>query len=369
MESKRRISILLKMAFLLSLGSLWPAQTTIAKPMISTVRPLRITQGDEITITGNFVGKENERGKGRVEVKIDDEPVGFVVEDAGKKIIVVVETDPGSKVEQKATGEYERQVVVVVDGESSEGYKIRQLHWRAIFQPHVFLVILGYILIVGLIIVHAGKRDDTSGADERDRKARTYFKVLRSESNELSLSKIQMMLWTVVFSFSYLVLSAIYWEFLDIKEGMFWLMGISSTTAVGAKAIVLRNRPKKSKPSKLLSDYDEGSKEYKLSLHRCQIAIWTLIVMALYLQQLFVSMRLPEIPTQLLLLMGISGGAYLGFNYPKPPSDEPAPPEAPPAQAPAGYPTPGPTRPEDVPPQDPGGYGPARKKNGPEGNS
>lgn len=72
-----------------------------------------------------------------------------------------------------------------------------------------------------------------------------------------------------------------------------------------------------SPPSKLLHDWNKESKKYSLSLHRCQIALWTLIVLGLYLVELYNTMHLPEIPEKLLVLMGISGGAYLGFNYPK----------------------------------------------------
>ena len=168
---------------------------------------------------------------------------------------------------------------------------------------------------------------------------------------------------------------------------MFWLMGISSATAVGAKAIVLKNKidPDAPFPSTLLMDYDPnvatfkitdsslkklGSKEvtrnvlekleslkkkeymgeekflsillteiartdfdeykkkllvhnvcqsgYRLSLHRCQIALWTLVVLVIYLINYFGTMCLPVIPDKLLVLMGVSGGTYLGFNYPKP---------------------------------------------------
>ena len=166
-----------------------------------------------------------------------------------------------------------------------------------------------------------GKTPDSQGGPgESGSLGRTHFKVLKSETGELSLSKIQMALWTVMFSFSYVTLSVIFWEFLDITEGMFWLMGISSATAVGAKAIVLKNvnnGKKPSQPSRLLHDWDEASKEYRLSLHRCQIAIWTLIVAIIYLFKVHQTMHLQDIPNELLLLMGISGGTYLGFNYPK----------------------------------------------------
>lgn len=116
------------------------------------------------------------------------------------------------------------------------------------------------------------------------RQARLDASVFRSETGQLSLSKIQMGMWTFIFGLAYVVLAAVWKEFLDITDGMFWLMGISSTTAVGAKAIVLKNKESldPDKPSTLLSDYDRKSGTYRLSLHRCQIALWTLIILVIY---------------------------------------------------------------------------------------
>ena len=71
------------------------------------------------------------------------------------------------------------------------------------------------------------------------------------------------------------------------------------------------------KPSHLLSDWDAGSDTYRLSLHRCQIALWTAIVMVIYISRVVGGINLPDIPENLLILMGISGGTYLGFNYPQ----------------------------------------------------
>ena len=106
---------------------------------------------------------------------------------------------------------------------------------------------------------------------------------------------------------------------MDITNGMFWLMGISSATAVGAKAIALRDqgKPKPANPSKLLSDWsgDSCNGEYRPSLHRCQMALWTVVVATMFVVGVVTTMHLPDIPDQLLLLMGISGGTYLGFKY------------------------------------------------------
>lgn len=283
-------------------------QLKVVKPTISSVTPEKITRGDELTITGNFVVNATDPEDSTVEVEIDGKSVGFVVKKPGEEIIVPVMTEP-TRFPDK--GEYTRKIVVVVNGESSDEYPFHQMTWGAIVRPRVWIPLILYFGLLALIVFRGART--TEGVIGK------LTKVLRSETGQLSLSKIQMALWTLVFSLSYVLLSAIYWKFLDITEGMFWLMGISSATAVGAKAIVLKNeiKPDVGYPSKLLSDYDHHSGEYRLSFHRCQIAIWTLIVAVIYVSKVIDTMRLQDIPTQLLVLMGISGGTYLGFNYPK----------------------------------------------------
>ncbi len=39
--------------------------------------------------------------------------------------------------------------------------------------------------------------------------------------------------------------------------------------------------------------------------------------MVIYISRVVGGINLPDIPENLLILMGISGGTYLGFNYPQ----------------------------------------------------
>jgi hypothetical protein len=186
------------------------------------------------------------------------------------------------------------------------------MSWNVVLEPHVLIALILYLVLIALIVFGVKAT------------------VFRSKTGQLSLSKIQMGIWTFVFGLAYVLVAAIKKEFIEITPGMFWMMGISSATAVGAKAIVLKNFDSidRDHPSTLLKDWNEDKKEYELSLHRCQISIWTLIVLVIYVTKLISTMELPDIPNNLLVLMGISGGAYLGCNYPKPKH-----PEQPPAES------------------------------------
>jgi hypothetical protein len=365
MKSRSSLFICLSLAFLLS-AAFTTAARAEGEPEILSVTPGKIYRGGMITITGKNLIKE---GAGTV-VTIDGVKAQYVERVSEEEIKVRIDKVPKSRVKKRA-GEYKRSITVMVDKQKSNQYSFTQLTWEAVLQPHVVFVLILYLAVVGGIVL---------GADAS---------AFRSKTGQLSLSKIQMGLWTFFFGLTYVVLAAIRKEFLDITDGMFWLMGISSATAVGAKAIVLKNKinPDAPFPSMLLMDYDsnaatfkitdpslkklksekvpknvldklKGLKSkteeyigeekfikilltkitedefneykksllvhnvckpgYRLSLHRCQIALWTLIVLAIYLINYFGTMRLPVIPDKLLVLMGVSGGTYLGFNYPKP---------------------------------------------------
>jgi hypothetical protein len=274
--------------------------TTVAqaesKPEILSIIPGKIARGEMITINGKNLIKED---AGTI-VTIDGVKAQYVELESAEKVKVRVDTAPKPQVKKRA-GEYNRTVIVAVGEQQSDWYTISQLTWEAVLQPRVLLVLILYLVVVAYIVFGV------------------KASVFRSKTGQLSLSKIQMGLWTFFFGLTYVVLAAIWREFLDVTQGMFWLMGISSATAVGAKAIVLKNNidPNAPNPSYLLKDYDDKAKEYRLSLHRCQIALWTLIVLSIYMVKCIGTMHLPEIPEKLLILMGVSGGTYLGFNYPK----------------------------------------------------
>jgi hypothetical protein len=279
--------------FILIAGPAALAEDTVNTPVISSVTPSIIARGEVITIQGRGLTGEG----ARTSVKIDGKEVPYLSYDAQKGIMLKVDTNPS--LEQRIDhGEYERTVVVSIDDKDSAPIKFRQLTWNIIFNARVLIPLIIYIVVAVSLISEKG--------------------LFRSKTKELSLSKIQMGVWTFVFGLVYIILSAGRMEFLDITEGMFWLMGISSTTAAGAKAIVIKNKigiP--DKPSTLLHDWDDNAGAYTMSLHRAQIFLWTLIVLAIYIVKTIDMMNLPEIPGNLMILMGISGGTYLGFNYTK----------------------------------------------------
>ena len=54
-----------------------------------------------------------------------------------------------------------------------------------------------------------------------------------------------------------------------------------------------------------------------MTLHRLQITLWTLALGALFVWEIWNQLVMPAFGTELLTLMGISSGTYLGFKIPE----------------------------------------------------
>jgi hypothetical protein len=98
--------------------------------------------------------------------------------------------------------------------------------------------------------------------------------------------------------------------------------GVAPATAAGALEKALDREIRESEarlaPSvaqdfwrDILSDADG------ISLHRFQIVVWTIVLGVIFIVSVYQYLAMPEFDSSLLLLMGISAGAFLGFKIPE----------------------------------------------------
>jgi hypothetical protein len=59
------------------------------------------------------------------------------------------------------------------------------------------------------------------------------------------------------------------------------------------------------------------SDENGVSFHRLQVVIWTLVMTLIFVVSVYTHLDMPDFDTQLLALMGISNGTYIGFKLPE----------------------------------------------------
>ena len=259
-------------------------------PAITAVSPVLVTRGDAIAIVGQNLFSTTHP----TTVEIDCQQTYFTFDQQGRIQVPAIPTPNNPDDEAALT----RQVIIEVGGNRSEPAPFVQLTWHVICTPRVLFSWLLYIGIVAWI----GRKNGAA--------------VFKSTAGGWSLSKTQMALWTFVISFSYVTLAAARVEFLDISQGLLWLMGISSATAVGAKFSSIAKQRRIGGPLTPSGFLTTGNplNSGVLALHRCQIAVWTVVSVCIYVWVFTTTMRLPDVPLNLVALMGISGGTYVSFH-------------------------------------------------------
>ncbi len=170
-----------------------------------------------------------------------------------------------------------------------------------------------------------------------------------------SLSRTQMAVWFYLVFAAYLAIWLVTGDLNTITQSLLGLMGISAGTALGGAVIDGQKReeatdrlarlsaeavsgaspagladstpPPADATRRLREGIDPGvsrgflrdilSDGEGLSLHRFQIAAWTVALGVIFVADTYNSLRMPEFSATLLGLMGLSAGTYLGFKVPE----------------------------------------------------
>ena len=154
--------------------------------------------------------------------------------------------------------------------------------------------------------------------------------IIRDNERYPSLALFQFSAWTAIIAFFYLVvyLIRVFGDVLEIPpaipSNLLTLMGISVAVPVvsgGISAVKYRTKERPDKPHSFSTMLEEDDKP---TLTRFQLFIWTWIGIAIYFfiflamltkhgaLQAVENLYLPDIDPTLVILMGISQGAYIG---------------------------------------------------------
>jgi hypothetical protein len=162
----------------------------------------------------------------------------------------------------------------------------------------ILLIILTFVLLIYKTnLLYIGKKGETQS----------------------SLSSTQMAFWTIIFFFSYLYLWIVNRSLAEIPDSTLVLLGISTVTTAASKGITAI----KGKGAGT-SDVDNGSKKFytglvsegdaSTSIHRVQMLLFTGSFGLYYVIQVFILQTLPELSDNVLWLMGISSGTFVGVR-------------------------------------------------------
>ncbi|MHB8905475.1 MAG: hypothetical protein ACYC4T_14000 [Melioribacteraceae bacterium] len=154
--------------------------------------------------------------------------------------------------------------------------------------------------------------------------------VPESMKRTFSLSRSQILFWTVLVLVSFVFIWVSTGDINTITDSVLILIGISSATALGARAIDSTNAANKSaidaQDQTIKADatkYDTTSGSYWKDLlggnsddgiHRLQIVVWTLVLGIIFVCSVWSDLTMPDFNGTLLTMMGISSGTYIGFK-------------------------------------------------------
>lgn len=163
--------------------------------------------------------------------------------------------------------------------------------------------------------------------------------IVEPRDRKFSLGKVQMAAWSVAAVVGFVLIGLglqTVWVLNEINETLVILLGISVTTAAGAMALVPEPVTRRLEMLKTASGEDREELQRQLSelvssagpltdilrdvgsatvsLHRLQNLLFTAVLIAMFLYGALTTGSFPNFSGTLLALMGVSGGAYLGFK-------------------------------------------------------
>ena len=148
------------------------------------------------------------------------------------------------------------------------------------------------------------------------------LKVISTRDGYASLSQFQIVLWTLVVGMSAIYVMTLSGNLISISDGTLVLLGIASAAALASRvpgsgptvpAVPVAPVPDAPPATPEWSDLvipDRTTRE--LDVTRLQMLAFTLITASFVLVKVVVDYEIPEIPSNFLVLMGISNGVYVG---------------------------------------------------------
>jgi hypothetical protein len=143
--------------------------------------------------------------------------------------------------------------------------------------------------------------------------------IVTSEDNCYSLSRFQIYIWTVWVVIAFVAIAFYSCSFPAIPNNLAILMGINGLTTVLSTSISNQKKTiiRQSSPSFYRDIFLD--QKGTLDLPRTQMFIWTIVILVTYIY-IFLhhyysgNPSLPDVDSGLLILMGVSNGAYLGVK-------------------------------------------------------
>ena len=179
------------------------------------------------------------------------------------------------------------------------------------------LIAFVFLLALQTYLVKSARRRAAKTHERRN--VRFWDLIITSEDENYSLSRLQMYLWTVVVVIGFAAVFLSNLKFPKIYDNLYLLMGVNLAASVTSTAIFYgKKNGVKMPPDQpdFVKDIFFESKKISLDLPRTQMFVWTIVSLCFFAIKLIQSFKggnpaLPDIPFGLVVLMGVSHGAYI----------------------------------------------------------
>jgi hypothetical protein len=156
------------------------------------------------------------------------------------------------------------------------------------------------------------------------------LRVISTRDGYASLSQLQIVLWTAVVGMSAIYVMTLSGNLISISDGTLVLLGIASATALAARipgsaqsgsaqsgsVQPVSDPPVATQANPVTPEWSDlvvpNRTTQEIDVTRLQMLAFTLITAAFVLVKVVVDYEIPTIPTNFLVLMGISNGVYVG---------------------------------------------------------
>ena len=176
----------------------------------------------------------------------------------------------------------------------------------------------GVIAVLFLLGFQSFLVKGASGASNK--KIKLFDLIITSEDNCYSLSRFQIYIWTVWIVIAFVQVAFATRSFPSVPANVAVLLGVNGFTTVLSTAITGPNNQTslQTVDSNFFKDIFLD-KNGTLDLPRTQMFIWTLVILVIHINTFYNDYFTPNphisnVDTGLLLLMGVSNGAYLGVK-------------------------------------------------------
>ncbi|HTB33195.1 MAG TPA: hypothetical protein VK808_14295, partial [Bacteroidia bacterium] len=190
-----------------------------------------------------------------------------------------------------------------------------------IYSPCLKMLLWGIFIAICISIFFAAWKTNILRETCECQCSDDLMKKKKNARPPFSLSRTQMAFWTIIVAFSFTYIYVITGEMPNITTGTLILLGISSSTTLGGSLLDSTDTTSKSQNAPLDRCCSENFFKDILSdggipgIHRLQNILFTVIMGGIYLCRAVGDLYLTEFDTNLLVLMGISSGTYLGVKF------------------------------------------------------